>query len=63
MRSIHFGPAGAQDIGGTYSGYLQDKGMEVVVVRPDFYVFGAIPPGGDINAVLHDLRAQLHLLH
>jgi 2-polyprenyl-6-methoxyphenol hydroxylase-like FAD-dependent oxidoreductase len=61
FRSVHFGPGGAADTEGVYSKYFSDKQLDAVVVRPDFYVFGGIREGEDINGVLRQLQQQLHL--
>jgi hypothetical protein len=61
FRTLHFGPGGAHDAGGTYSKYLQDRELEAIVVRPDFYLFGGIRPGEDINRVLEQLELRLGL--
>lgn len=61
FRHIQFGPGGALDSNSAYMKYLDEKRLDAVVVRPDFYVFGGIRAGADINVVLQDLRNQLHL--
>jgi 2-polyprenyl-6-methoxyphenol hydroxylase-like FAD-dependent oxidoreductase len=61
FRFIHFGPGGAEDTAGVYTKYFKDKELEAIVVRPDFYLFGGIREGEDINGVLRQLRQQLHL--
>ena len=61
FRVLHFGPGGAVDTDGAYTGFLDAKGLDAIVVRPDFYVFGGIRHGGDINDVLAQLGEQLHL--
>jgi hypothetical protein len=55
------GPGGAEDVDGVYHAFLARAGAETIIVRPDFYVFGGVEAGGDINAVVEDLRAQLFL--
>jgi 2-polyprenyl-6-methoxyphenol hydroxylase-like FAD-dependent oxidoreductase len=37
---VHFGPAGCADVDGMYSGWFDALGARVVLVRPDFHVFG-----------------------
>jgi 2-polyprenyl-6-methoxyphenol hydroxylase-like FAD-dependent oxidoreductase len=61
FRFVHFGPGGAEDTDGVYTKYFNDKELEAIVVRPDFYIFGGIQQGGDINDVLQQLQQQLHL--
>jgi hypothetical protein len=62
FRQLHFGKGGASDSSGAYTGFLEQNDLEAIIVRPDFYVFGGIPVGGDINAVLQDLKQQLRLI-
>jgi 2-polyprenyl-6-methoxyphenol hydroxylase-like FAD-dependent oxidoreductase len=61
FRFLHFGEGGAVDTDGAYTRFLDDKGLDAVVIRPDFYVFGGTVEGGDINQVLAQLGEQLHL--
>jgi 2-polyprenyl-6-methoxyphenol hydroxylase-like FAD-dependent oxidoreductase len=49
----------AKDIDGTYADYFQRLGIEVVINRPDFYVFGAARRLGDLTHLVDDLIAQL----
>jgi 2-polyprenyl-6-methoxyphenol hydroxylase-like FAD-dependent oxidoreductase len=37
---VHFGPAGCVDVDGTYREWFDALGARVVLVRPDFHVFG-----------------------
>lgn len=55
------GDAGADaiDIDGTYAAYFAKRGIEVVVNRPDFYVFGGARQAADLPALVDDLRRQL----
>jgi 3-(3-hydroxy-phenyl)propionate hydroxylase len=48
-----------RDVEGTYTRYFDESGVVAVLVRPDFYVFGAARDRGDVPALLDDLRAQL----
>ena len=61
FRFVHFSPGGAEDTDGVYAKYFDDKELEAIVVRPDFYLFGGIREGEDINGVLRQLEQQLHL--
>ncbi len=61
FRLLQLGPGGAEDTNGVYTKYLDDHGLEALVVRPDFYVFGGISQGEDINHVLGQLHHQLYL--
>jgi 2-polyprenyl-6-methoxyphenol hydroxylase-like FAD-dependent oxidoreductase len=62
VRLLPFGPHGAEDTAGVYTKYLQEHELQAIVVRPDFYVFGGIRDGEDINPVFENLERQLGLL-
>ncbi len=49
----------ARDVEGEYARYFAQRGLEVTVARPDFYVFGAAASLDDLPAVVDDLAAQL----
>lgn len=61
----HVGPQGSNaeviDADGRYHGYFEEHGIEVLVVRPDFYVFGSAKLA-DLPAVIQDLLNQLRLV-
>jgi 2-polyprenyl-6-methoxyphenol hydroxylase-like FAD-dependent oxidoreductase len=61
FRILEFTSAGAKDVEGVYVDFLQTNGLDAVLVRPDFYVFGGVESGGDMNVLLRDLRRQLQL--
>jgi hypothetical protein len=52
--------ADAVDVNGSYRDYFSKHGIEVLVVRPDFYVFGGTTLA-NLSAVVDDLQAQLRL--
>ncbi|MEU0508021.1 bifunctional 3-(3-hydroxy-phenyl)propionate/3-hydroxycinnamic acid hydroxylase [Amycolatopsis sp. NPDC006125] len=52
-------PDGCTDLDGRLTGWLSETGVEAVLVRPDFYVFGCAPTTADVPALLADLRDQL----
>ncbi|MFK3982421.1 bifunctional 3-(3-hydroxy-phenyl)propionate/3-hydroxycinnamic acid hydroxylase [Micromonospora sp. NPDC050397] len=57
-------PAGAQapavvDAEGVYLDYLGGMGTIAVLVRPDFYLFGAARTAAELAALVDDLRQQL----
>lgn len=60
-RILHFGNDGAVDVDGVYGSFLDDAGLEAVLVRPDFYVFGGVADLGGLEELLAELRDQLHL--
>jgi 2-polyprenyl-6-methoxyphenol hydroxylase-like FAD-dependent oxidoreductase len=41
--SVHFGPGGWVDVDGKYQRWFDRLGARVVLVRPDFHVFGTAP--------------------
>jgi 3-(3-hydroxy-phenyl)propionate hydroxylase len=47
------------DVEGTYAAFFDEHGVEAVIVRPDFVVFGAAPSFDDLPGLVDDLRAQL----
>jgi flavoprotein hydroxylase len=49
----------AIDVDGFYQRWLRAAGHEVIVVRPDFYIFGAAADAAQLSALLRDLFAQL----
>lgn len=49
------------DIDGTYRSWLAGLEADAVVIRPDFYLFGAADGPSDLDAALEDLRAQLRV--
>ncbi|WP_213958859.1 bifunctional 3-(3-hydroxy-phenyl)propionate/3-hydroxycinnamic acid hydroxylase [Variovorax sp. dw_954] len=46
------------DVDGDYGAYFQRHGVETILVRPDFYVFGGCE-AGQLGSVVDDLLAQL----
>jgi flavoprotein hydroxylase len=57
-------PAGiavVRDIDRRYLPYLAQEGVEAILVRPDFYVFGAARTLADVAALVDDLLEQLHI--
>jgi flavoprotein hydroxylase len=49
----------AVDVAGFYRRWLRAAGYAVIVVRPDFYFFGAAADAAQLPALLHELFAQL----
>ncbi|NWQ44022.1 bifunctional 3-(3-hydroxy-phenyl)propionate/3-hydroxycinnamic acid hydroxylase [Bacillus sp. EB106-08-02-XG196] len=48
----------AVDIHGKYKQYFKETGLEVVVVRPDFYLFGGTESLADLPLLVEDLSKQ-----
>ncbi len=54
-------PCGIRDLDGRLTRWLGDNGAAAVLVRPDFYVFGAATSPDDLPALVDDLRVELAL--
>ena len=52
-----------EDIDGRLTAWLDRHGADAVLVRPDFYVFGAVEALDGLPALVDDLRAQLPTTH
>ena len=52
-------PEAVADLRGTYARWFRERGLRAVVMRPDYYVFGAAADLGDLPAVVDNLRHQL----
>ncbi len=52
-------PHAVADSGGKYGQLMDEYGCDVIVKRPDFYIFGACPTVKQLPALLADLRGQL----
>jgi len=56
----HVGTGGdAADVDGRYAAYFAERGVAVVVNRPDFYVFGAAASLDGLPRLIADLRGRL----
>ena len=49
------------DVDGFYLPWLRAAGYEVIVVRPDFYFFGAVPTTAELPALLAELFTKAGL--
>lgn len=52
----------AVDIDGFYLPYLHAGGHEVVILRPDFYVYGTVASAAELPALVAELAGQLSLI-
>jgi flavoprotein hydroxylase len=52
-----------RDLDGRLTAWLREAGVAAVLVRPDFYVFGAARSAEDLPALFDQLRARLALRH
>jgi len=58
--SAQVGPSGAvRDLDGVYARWFATAGVDVVLQRPDFYVFGTAAGVGGANALVEQLRGRL----
>jgi len=62
LRSVVVGPDGLQEDGDALSSWLSKAGVVVVLVRPDFYVFGTAADLAEVPPLLASLRASLSLV-
>jgi hypothetical protein len=53
------GEGAIEDTEGYYTGLMDEYGCDVIVKRPDFYIFGAAPTLDALPALIADLRSQL----
>ncbi len=49
------------DLNGKYAAYFNEKGLDAVIVRPDFYTFAGVQTLEELPGVVDDLLSQLHL--
>jgi 2-polyprenyl-6-methoxyphenol hydroxylase-like FAD-dependent oxidoreductase len=52
-------PNAVIDVEGKYEQYFKEAGLEAVVVRPDFYLFGGAASLSDLSVVVEDLVEQM----
>ncbi|MDE1169282.1 MAG: bifunctional 3-(3-hydroxy-phenyl)propionate/3-hydroxycinnamic acid hydroxylase [Pseudomonas sp.] len=66
LRVVHLSPptvAGEYvDVSGKYHAFMRAAGVTAMLVRPDFYLFGAVTQLGELPTLLADLLRQLHPL-
>ncbi len=48
-----------RDLDGRFTGWLRAHGAAAVIVRPDYYVFGAVASPADVPLLIDDLLTQL----
>jgi 2-polyprenyl-6-methoxyphenol hydroxylase-like FAD-dependent oxidoreductase len=54
-------PDGISDVDQRYADFLDDAGTDAILVRPDFYIFGATDPSNLLSALLRTLADKLQL--
>jgi 2-polyprenyl-6-methoxyphenol hydroxylase-like FAD-dependent oxidoreductase len=58
-RMVTLGGDAALDVDGVLSAWLEEHGAAAVLIRPDYYVFGAVSSVGDLPRLVDDLLAQI----
>lgn len=48
------------DLDGKFLPFMQQHGIDTMLVRPDFYLYGAAATADDVAALVDDLAADLH---
>jgi 2-polyprenyl-6-methoxyphenol hydroxylase-like FAD-dependent oxidoreductase len=61
LVSLGSGAGAIRDVDGTMTDWLKRHSAAAVLIRPDFYVFGAVQTPQDISHLVADLLAQLWL--
>jgi 2-polyprenyl-6-methoxyphenol hydroxylase-like FAD-dependent oxidoreductase len=54
-RTTHFGPGGLADIEGKYASWFERLNASVVLIRPDFQVFGGVLDASATEGLVHSL--------
>jgi hypothetical protein len=50
-----------RDLDGRLTGWLRAHGAAAVLVRPDYYVFGAVADSAAVPSLIEDLLSQLRV--
>jgi len=58
-RVVRLDDPGFQDVEGIYSAYFRENGMDVLLARPDFSVFGAAQGSAGAAGLVDQLLAGL----
>lgn len=58
-KSVHVGSAQCRDLEGIYERWLAQAGIGVVLVRPDYYVFGSGASAADADRLVLELGTRL----
>ena len=58
-RSAHFGPDGLTDAEDKYAPWFERLNASVVLIRPDFQVFGGVLDPNATDGLVHDLAQRL----
>jgi hypothetical protein len=49
------------DVAGGYVGWFEKNNCSAVLVRPDFYIFGAVQTGADVNGLIREYNESFAL--
>jgi len=58
-HSAHFGPGGLADVDGRYAQWFERSNASVVLIRPDFQVFGGVADPRDTDEMVRDLAGRV----
>jgi hypothetical protein len=58
-RSAHFGPGGLEDAEGKYEPWFEKLNASVVLIRPDFQLFGGVLDPNATDGLVQDLAERL----
>jgi hypothetical protein len=58
-RSAYFGPDGLTDIEGKYAQWFERLNASIVMIRPDFQVFGGVRDPHAADRLVHDLAQRI----
>ena len=47
------------DVDRKFIPFMQQHGIDTMLVRPDFYLYGAVPVAGEVNQLVDELAADL----
>jgi len=59
--SLDGAPGTCRDLSGKYHDFLREAGLQAVLVRPDFYVYGGVSGLGELPQLLDALRRDLDI--
>jgi hypothetical protein len=58
-RGAHFGPGGLADVDGAYGQWFDRLNASVVLIRPDFQLFGGVADPRDTEGMVRDLAGRV----
>ena len=59
-KIVQLGEGGFADIDGRYGLLMDEYKSDIIVTRPDFYIFGTCRGAPELPTLLGELRRQLH---